>query len=107
MINALIRWSLSNRLAVLIISVTLLFAGTYVTTNMPVDVFPDLTAPTVTLLVDGKGMAPEEMETLETFPIETAVNGAATVRRVPRFVRAFVFVRWPRTGSPRRCRIPR
>ena len=82
MIDALIRWSLSNRLAVLIISVALLFAGTYVASNMPVDVFPDLTAPTVTLLVDGKGMAPEEMETLVTFPIETAVNGAADVRRV-------------------------
>ncbi len=82
MINALIKWSLSNRLAVLIISVALLLAGIYVTSNMPVDVFPDLTAPTVTLLVDGQGMAPEEMETLVTFPIETAVNGAASVRRV-------------------------
>ena len=82
MINALIRWSLSNRMAVLIISVALLFAGTYVTSTMPVDVFPDLTAPTVTILVDGHGMAPEEMETLVTFPIETAVNGAADVRRV-------------------------
>ncbi len=82
MINALIRWSLSNRLAVLIISVALLFAGTYVASNMPVDVFPDLTAPTVTILVDGHGMAPEEMETLVTFPIETAVNGASSVRRV-------------------------
>ena len=59
MINALIRWSLSNRLAVLIISIALLLAGTYVTSNMPVDVFPDLTAPTVTILVDGRGMAPE------------------------------------------------
>ncbi len=82
MINALIRWSLSNRVAVLIISIALLLAGTYVTGNMPVDVFPDLTAPTVTILVDGHGMAPEEMETLVTFPIETAVNGAANVRRV-------------------------
>ncbi len=82
MINALIRWSLSNRVAVLIISIALLFAGIYVTSNMPVDVFPDLTAPTVTILVDGHGMAPEEMETLVTFPIETAVNGAANVRRV-------------------------
>lgn len=82
MINALIRWSLSNRVAVLIVSIVLLVAGTYVTSNMPVDVFPDLTAPTVTILVDGHGMAPEEMETLVTFPIETAVNGAASVRRV-------------------------
>ena len=82
MINALIQWSLSNRLAVLIISGLLLFSGTYVAVKMPVDVFPDLTAPTVTILVEGHGMAPVEMETLVTFPIETAVNGAANVRRV-------------------------
>ncbi|MHC4969879.1 MAG: efflux RND transporter permease subunit, partial [Planctomycetota bacterium] len=82
MINALIRWSLSNRLAVMIVSCVLLLGGIYVTSTMPVDVFPDLTAPTVTVLVEGHGMAPEEMETLVTFPIETAVNGAADVRRV-------------------------
>ena len=82
MINALIQWSLSNRLAVLLISGLLLFTGTYVAVKMPVDVFPDLTAPTVTILVEGHGMAPVEMETLVTFPIETAVNGAANVRRV-------------------------
>ncbi|MHC4218128.1 MAG: efflux RND transporter permease subunit [Planctomycetota bacterium] len=82
MINALIRWSLSNRLAVLIVSCVLLVGGIYATSDMPVDVFPDLTAPTVTVLVEGHGMAPEEMETLVTFPIETAVNGAADVRRV-------------------------
>ncbi|MEK7731587.1 MAG: efflux RND transporter permease subunit, partial [Planctomycetota bacterium] len=82
MINALIRWSLANRLAVLIISCALLLGGAYISVNMPVDVFPDLTAPTVTILVEGHGMAPEEMETLVTFPIETAVNGAADVRRV-------------------------
>jgi CzcA family heavy metal efflux pump len=82
MINALIRWSLSNRLAVLIISCALLLGGAYMTVKMPVDVFPDLTAPMVTILVEGHGMAPEEMETLVTFPIETAVNGAADVRRV-------------------------
>ena len=82
MINALIQWSLSNRLAVLLISGLLLFSGAYVAVKMPVDVFPDLTAPTVTIMVDGHGMAPEEMETLVTFPIETAVTGAANVRRV-------------------------
>ncbi len=82
MVNALIRWSLANRLAVIIIGVALLLGGAYVTVTMPVDVFPDLTAPTVTVLVEGHGMAPEEMETLVTFPIETAVNGAADVRRV-------------------------
>ncbi|UCF33074.1 MAG: efflux RND transporter permease subunit, partial [Phycisphaerales bacterium] len=82
MVNALIRWSLSNRLAIVIISSALLLGGAYMTASMPVDVFPDLTAPTVTILVEGHGMAPEEMETLVTFPIETAVNGAADVRRV-------------------------
>ena len=82
MIKGLIRWSLANRLAVLLVSAILLLAGTYVTVTMPVDVFPDLTAPTVTVIVEGHGMAPEEMETLVTFPIETAVNGAADVRRV-------------------------
>lgn len=82
MINALIRWSLSNRLAIIIISAALLLGGAYITADMPVDVFPDLTAPTVTILIEGHGMAPEEMETLVTFPIETAVNGAADVRRV-------------------------
>lgn len=82
MINALIRWSLSNRLAVVILSGLLVVVGGYVTTTVPVDVFPDLTAPTVTILVEGHGMAPEEMEILVTFPIETAVNGATNVRRV-------------------------
>ena len=82
MVNALIRWSLSNRLAIVIISAALLAGGAFITAKMPVDVFPDLTAPTVTILVEGHGMAPEEMETLVTFPIETAVNGAADVRRV-------------------------
>ncbi len=82
MVKSLIRWSLSNRLAVLLVSAILIVAGSYVAATMPVDVFPDLTAPTVTVLVEGHGMAPEEMETLVTFPIETAVNGAAAVRRV-------------------------
>ncbi len=82
MINNLIKWSLRNRLAVLLVSGILLAVGTYTANRMPVDVFPDLTAPTVTIIVEGHGMAPEEMETLVTFPIETAVNGAANVRRV-------------------------
>ena len=94
MINALIRWSLSNRLAVLILSGLLLLVGGYVTTTVPVDVFPDLTAPTVTILVEGRGMAPEEMETLVTFPIETAVNGAANVRRVRSATAVGIAVVW-------------
>ena len=82
MINLLIRWSLHNRATIVILSIALMAIGTYVTLRMPVDVFPDLTAPTVTVLVNGSGMAPEEMETQVTFPIETAMNGAADVRRV-------------------------
>ncbi len=82
MVKTLIRWSLANRLAVMLISLILIAAGSFVTVTMPVDVFPDLTAPTVTIIVEGHGMAPEEIETLVTFPIETAVNGASDVRRV-------------------------
>ena len=94
MVNALIRWSLSNRLAVVILSGMLVLVGGYVTTTVPVDVFPDLTAPTVTILVEGRGMAPEEMETLVTFPIETAVNGAANVRRVRSATAVGIAVVW-------------
>lgn len=82
MINGLILTSLRNRLAVLLVSAVLLVTGAIFTLRMPVDVFPDLTAPTVSIVVEGHGMAPEEMETLVTFPIETAVNGATDVRRV-------------------------
>ncbi len=67
---------------VLVFSVLLLGAGVWTAREMPVDVFPDLTAPTVTILTEGHGMAPDEMETLVTFPIESAMNGASAVRRV-------------------------
>src|SRR3990170_1143846 len=93
-VNALIRWALSNRLAVVILSAFLVVVGGYVTTTVPVDVFPDLTAPTVTILVEGRGMAPEEMETLVTFPIETSVNGAADVRRVRSATAVGIAVVW-------------
>ena len=82
MIDALIRWSLHNRLIVLTLAAILLAWGGWQAVRLPVDVLPDLTAPTVTILVEGHGIAPEEMESLVTFPIEAALNGAAGVRRV-------------------------
>lgn len=94
MINNLIQWALRNRLAVLLVSAILLTSGVYTTLRMPVDVFPDLTAPTVTVIVEGHGMAPQEMETLVTFPVETAVNGAANVRRVRSATAVGIAVVW-------------
>lgn len=82
MLTQLIDLSLRNRALVIILSLGLMALGLYATTTMPVDVFPDFTAPTVTILTEAHGMAPTEVETLVTFPIETAMNGAAGVRRV-------------------------
>lgn len=82
MLNKIIQFALNNRLVVLIGSVLLLIGGTYTAENMEVDVFPDLNAPTVVVMTEAKGMAPEEVERLVTFPVETAVNGATDVRRV-------------------------
>ena len=82
MLNRIIKFSLTNRLAILFLSVLLMVGGLYVAQRMDVDVFPDLNAPTVVVMTEAKGMAPEEVERLVTFPIETAVNGAPDVRRV-------------------------
>lgn len=78
----LITWSIDHHWMVMVFSALLLGIASWVARDMPVDVFPDLTAPTVTILTEGRGMAPEEMEALVTFPIESAINGASNVRRV-------------------------
>ena len=82
MLNKLIRFSLDNRLVIIITSVLLMLVGVYTASNMEVDVFPDLNAPTVVVMIEAQGMAPEEVEQLVTFPIEVALNGATDVRRV-------------------------
>ena len=82
MLNRIIRFSLQNRLLVLLASVLLLVGGMYTAYHTEVDVFPDLNAPTVVVMTEAGGMAAEEVEQLVTFPIETAVNGATGVRRV-------------------------
>lgn len=82
MLNSIIKFALNNKYLILLCSVVLLVFGTRTATNMDVDVFPDLTAPTVVVMTDAHGMASEEVERLVTFPIESAVNGATDVRRV-------------------------
>jgi Cu/Ag efflux pump CusA len=82
MLNKIIRFSLNNRMMILAASVLLILVGTYTAINMEVDVFPDLNAPTVVVMTEAAGMAPEEVERLVTFPVETALNGATDVRRV-------------------------
>jgi CzcA family heavy metal efflux pump len=81
-IDAVLRWSLGHRAAVLGVALLLLAWGIWTARAMPVDVFPDLTAPTVTVISEAHGMAPEELERRVTFPIESAVNGAPGIRRV-------------------------
>jgi len=82
MLNRIINLALNNRLIIVVVSVLLILFGSYVASRMEVDVLPDLTAPTVVVMTEAHGMAPEEVEKLVTFPIEASVNGASHVRRV-------------------------
>jgi len=82
MLNRIIKYSLDNRLLIIALSVIILLSGIYTATDIEVDVFPDLTAPTVAVLTDAHGMAAEEVEKLVSFPIESSLNGATNVRRV-------------------------
>ncbi|HOY03927.1 MAG TPA: efflux RND transporter permease subunit [Saprospiraceae bacterium] len=94
MLNRIIKYSLHNRLLILAASALLLVWGSYTALRMEVDVFPDLTAPTVVVLTEAHGMAPEEAERLVTFPIETAVNGSTGVRRVRSSTAAGISIVW-------------
>jgi CzcA family heavy metal efflux pump len=82
MLDKIIDFSLRNRLSIVIGALLLALTGTIVTTQMEIDIFPELTAPTVVIMTEASGMAPEEVEKLVTFPIETAINGATSIRRV-------------------------
>ncbi|MDR4503288.1 MAG: efflux RND transporter permease subunit [Candidatus Scalindua sp.] len=94
MLNNIIQYALHNRLMIIAASVLLLTAGIYTASRMEIDVFPDLTAPTVVVLTEAHGMAPEEVEKLVTFQIETTVNGATNVRRVRSSSAAGISIVW-------------
>src|ERR671917_1173553 len=82
MFNFLVSTALRNRVLVIAIAAVLVIYGAYSATKLPVDVLPDLNRPTVTIMTEAEGLAPEEVETLVSFPIETAMNGVPGVTRV-------------------------
>lgn len=82
MINNIIKYAINHRIIIILASILLILAGSYTILEMEIDVFPDLNAPTVVVMTEAPGMAPEEVERLVTFPIETSVNGSANIRRV-------------------------
>ncbi|MST94505.1 MAG: efflux RND transporter permease subunit [Pedosphaera sp.] len=94
MMDKLIQWALGNRALVLLAAALLLVFGAFTVTRMPVDVFPDLTAPTVTVITEAHGMVPTEVESQVTFPIEAALNGASGVRRVRSATAVGIAVVW-------------
>jgi CzcA family heavy metal efflux pump len=94
MLNHIIKFALGNRLVVLLASVLLLIGGSYTAVKMEVDVFPDLTAPTVAIITEAHGLAPEEVEQLVSFPIESTVNGSTDVRRVRSSASAGISIVW-------------
>lgn len=94
MLNQLIRSSLHHKYATLALGILILVAGVLTSLRMPVDIFPDLTAPTVTVLTEAPGLAPEEVELLVTFPLESSLNGAPGIRRVRSVSAAGISVIW-------------
>lgn len=94
MLNKILSISLQNRLMVLLGAVVLSVTGLYIARNMNVDVFPDLTAPTVTILTEAHGMESEEVEKLVTYQLETAMNGSPNVRRIRSSSAAGISIVW-------------
>src|SRR5688572_3632146 len=94
MMDQLIAWALRNRVLVAVGAVLLIVYGVFTASRMLVDVFPDLTAPTVTVITEAHGMAPVEVESQVTFPIEAALNGASGVRRVRSSTAVGISVVW-------------